>query len=163
MRAVLAAVIGASALAACGFGGPPKPMAEGAEKMTAMPHPDAQYLVKYGGESFRVNVRYVPLIDESVIAVRQGIGEAHDENWPSLNVGARKDFSRVMNYADDAYRDHVVEIAGAVQAKGGICADGASIAMAKNRDGDVRTLYRRNRQVWVVFALCPGEAVPPTG
>ncbi|MEM6421804.1 MAG: hypothetical protein AAF698_04375 [Pseudomonadota bacterium] len=147
-------LLGCLAIAGCG-GGPD----HGAEKakLQAVEHPDAEYLVQYGGSSFRVNVRYVPLIDESVIAVREGRGEAVDEEWPILNVSAPEKFNRVTNFADDRYRDFVIDIAGAVQEMGGICSDGSSIKMSTNSDGEVRTLYRSNRQVWVVFALCPEQ------
>lgn len=124
-----------------------------------MEHPEAKFLVDYGGASFRVNVRYVPLIDESVIAVREGRGEAAAEGWAKLRLEAAEDFSRVSNFADDRYRDFIIDMAGAVQEEGGICTDGSTIRMSTDRDGEVRTIYRSNRQVWVVFALCPEQVV----
>lgn len=145
---------GALALAGCGGGAvkdsPPPP-----PKPTAMPHPDARFLVDYGGQPFRVNVRYVPLIDESVIAIRKGVGEAAAEDWQRLVLPALESYSPELNFADDGYEDHIVLIGGAVQDAGGICPHGMNIAMQTGRDGQTRTLYRSNRQVWVVFALCP--------
>ncbi|MEL6209363.1 MAG: hypothetical protein AAFR44_04140, partial [Pseudomonadota bacterium] len=98
------ALASALLLAACGGGDdrpPPAPKPE------AMEHPEAKFLVDYGGASFRVNVRYVPLIDESVIAVREGRGEAAAEGWAKLRLEAAEDFSRVSNFADDRYRDFI--------------------------------------------------------
>ncbi|MEM6676791.1 MAG: hypothetical protein AAF675_02840 [Pseudomonadota bacterium] len=132
---------------------------EASRKPQATEHDAARFLVDYGGSQYRVNVRYVELIDESVIAVRQGSGEALEEAWPRLTLTAAEGYSRVQNFADDQIETYIVDIAKGVQAHGGICEDGQALAMATNADGDVRTTFRRNRQVWVVFALCP-EQVP---
>ncbi|MEO1533388.1 MAG: hypothetical protein AAFU72_14560, partial [Pseudomonadota bacterium] len=66
-------------------------------------------------------------------------------------------FVASTNFADETYETYVIEMAKAVQAVGGICQEGQDVLMATNREGDVRTTYRRNRQVWVVFALCPEQ------
>ncbi|MEO0823611.1 MAG: hypothetical protein AAF074_24735 [Pseudomonadota bacterium] len=154
-----------SALSACSWFGSSSqaPVESGQPKPRAVQHPEAQFLVSYGTAFFRVNVRYVPLIDESVIAVREGVGEAVEQGWRTLQVAPSPEFRPGVNFADSSYEDVVVEIAGEVQAAGGICAEGQSISMATNRDGEIRTLYRSNRQVWVVFALCPEQAVSEAG
>lgn len=130
-------------------GPPPAPKADAAE------HPDARFLVDYGGNPFRVIVRYVPLIEESVIAVQKGHGDGTSPEWRSLVVPANPSFDPGLNFADGAYETYAIEIARAVQAEGGICEQGQDIDMATDADGDVRTTFRRNRKVWVVFALCP--------
>ncbi|MEL7172005.1 MAG: hypothetical protein AAFN05_03455 [Pseudomonadota bacterium] len=145
-------------MAACGRGDgavddapPPAPKPEAAE------HPNARFLVDYGGNYYRVDVRYVTLIDESVIAVRQGPGKAVEEDWTRVTLPANPGFVASTNFADETYETYVIEMAKAVQAVGGICQEGQDVLMATNREGDVRTTYRRNRQVWVVFALCPEQ------
>ncbi|MEM7500318.1 MAG: hypothetical protein AAF371_20350 [Pseudomonadota bacterium] len=148
----------AALLTACG--GEKKPIGQGATvvlKPDAMEHPDARFLVDYGGAYYRVNVRYVSLIDESVIAVREGAGKAVEENWRRVSLPANPGFDPATNFQDEEYEAYVIEMAKAVQAVGGICEQGQDVLMATNREGDVRTTYRRNRQVWVVFALCPEQ------
>ncbi|MEM6944269.1 MAG: hypothetical protein AAF565_11020 [Pseudomonadota bacterium] len=150
-------LLGALALlAACG-GGSDGPETAPQPRPKAMQHPDARFLIDYGGAYYRVNVRYVEVIDESVIAVREGVGEALVENWARVTLPPNPDFDPSTNFADEAYETYVVEMARAVQAVGGVCEQGQNVEMAKNREGDVRTTYRRNRRVWVVFALCPEQ------
>ncbi|MGF1553008.1 MAG: hypothetical protein ACFBWO_10985 [Paracoccaceae bacterium] len=156
--------LAALALAGCASGPAPtgrSPAADeagAAASVEAGEHEDARFLVDYAGMPFRVNVRYVALIDESVIAVRRGAGEAAAEGWPTISVEAGAPVpGRRVNYADERYEPVVLAIANAVQAEGGICENGASIEMARDDAGEVRTLHRSNRQVWVVFALCPEQ------
>ncbi|MEM8759174.1 MAG: hypothetical protein AAGE83_02475 [Pseudomonadota bacterium] len=145
-------------LTACGGGkGAVKEAPEPAPKPAAAEHPDARFLVDYGGDYYRVDVRYVTLIDESVIAVRKGPGEAIEEDWTRVTLPANPTFKPTTHFADEGYETYVIEMAKAVQAVGGICKEGQDVLMATNREGDVRTTYRRNRQVWVVFALCPEQ------
>ena len=152
----------AGALAGCGlFGGDPQPSGreEALEKAReeAEEHADARFLAAYGGTFFRVNVRYVPMLDESVIAVREGMGEAQDEGWQIVTVRPSIDLEPGTNFADPVFETVAVAIAREVQGIDGICKGGQAMRVSTDGEGDVRTLYRSNRQVWVVFALCPEQ------
>ena len=162
-RTTLAGLCALALLAGCaGSGDGVAPGAEAAvngsgPRPKAMRHPDARFLVNYGPSLFRVNVRYVPLIDESVIALREGAGEAREEGWPTLSVEPGDDFRPGTNFADPSYEAVAVDIARAVQDAGGICEEGQPMTVSTGDAGEVRTLFRSNRRVWVVFALCPGQ------
>jgi hypothetical protein len=163
VRALLPGLCALGLLAGCaGAGDGVAPKAEAAvdgsgQRPKAMDHPDARFLVDYGSALFRVNVRYVPLIDESVIALREGAGEARDEGWQMLEVEPDAAFRPGTNFADPSYEEVAVDIARAVQGRGGICGEGQTMTVETGDAGEVRTLFRSNRRVWVVFALCPQQ------
>jgi len=125
-------------------------------------HPDARFLVRYGEADYLVDVKYVELIDESVIAVREA--EARDEAAGRIEMEVRPGVSVPAEapFADTAYRRVAVEIADAVQHQPPICTDGQTMRIATDANNEARTLYREARQAWVVFALCPaGSAGQP--
>jgi hypothetical protein len=156
----LAATCLLAGLSACAAGPAPTgraPEPAGGGSAEAVRHEDARFLVTYGGAAFRVNVRYVPLIDESVIAIRQGVGEAREQGWTEIALDPVARFSRVANYADESYEPVVLDIAQGVRERGGICEGGGDIEMAMDGQGQARTLYRSNRRAWIVFALCPEQ------
>ena len=47
----------------------------GAARPEAQHHPEARFLVDYGGRAYRGDVRFVDIISESVIAGRKGAGD----------------------------------------------------------------------------------------
>ena len=169
MRASLAyAAIGALLLAGgCGavesLAGQP---AEGGGAETAsvppkpVPHENARFLVRGGDEAYRVNVRYVNMIGESVIAVRQGAGEAGQgeagEEWPTLDLADMPRAPSSLPFGADAWRSFALGVAEGVRQHEGICPEGRPMQLLRESDGEVRTMYRGNREAWVVFAACPG-------
>lgn len=118
-----------------------------------IPHADAKFRVSYGGEDYLVDVRYVELIDESVIAVRQAGRKAAGRDYRPLGVAPRVR-APVGPFSNPAYRAVALDIAETVQWVDGICPSGDPMDMARDGEGDIRTLYRRNRGAWVVFARC---------
>lgn len=119
------------------------------------PHPDTRFLVDYGGKTFRVNVRYVELLGESVIAVRKGQGDADPADWRRMTVKADVSVPRRKPFGSDAYRRVAVDIADAVRKEPPICADDRTMRIATDEADSARTMFREKRDVWVVFALCP--------
>jgi hypothetical protein len=165
MRAGLAyAVIGALLLAGgCGavesLAG--QPAEAGGAETTAVPpkpvpHENARFLVRGGDEAYRVNVRYVGMIGESVIAVRQGAGEAGAE-WPALELADMPRAPSSLPFGADAWRAVALGVAEGVRQQQGICPEERPMQLLRESDGEVRTMYRGNREAWVVFAACPGS------
>ncbi|MEM6489887.1 MAG: hypothetical protein AAF677_16715 [Pseudomonadota bacterium] len=141
------------------FGGDEDEAAGGApaagKEPEAMAHPEARFLVHYGGASFRANVRYLDFLGQSVIAFRDGVGEADDEAWPEMDIQAPAGFSRVINFADDGFEPVILDMAETVRREAGVCPGAVAMEMKKRDTGEPRTMYRRARQAWVVFARCP--------
>lgn len=130
----------------------------GTAPKAAEPHPDRRILVDYGGREFRVDIRYVDIIGESVIAVRAGRGDADPAEWRRMTVVPGTELPAEAPFADDAYRRVAIEIADALRREPPICVDGRNMRLATDPRDDARTLYRAARQAWVVFAFCPEAA-----
>ena len=130
----------------------------GSARPEAQHHPEARFLVDYGGRSYRVDVRFVDIISESVIAVREGAGDGAERHRMAVEPSVTPPGGDVP-FADDAYRAVAVDIADAIQGRPPICADGQRMRLALNDEAEARTLYRDNRRAWVVFGFCP----PPGG
>ena len=140
-------------MAAAGCSGPPAKAGAGASAETAV-HEAARFLARFDGAAYRVNVRYVDLIDGSVIAVRQGAGEA-GEGWTPIDVSGRAEIGPETGFGDGAYRDVAIRIAEAVRDRQSVCEGGARLRLERETDGAISTMYRGNRRAWVVFAFCP--------
>jgi hypothetical protein len=136
------------ALAACAG-----PVAHGA-KPEAMRHPEKRFLVDYGGEVFRVNVRYVDIISESVFAVRRGRDGAK-AGWTEIALEPGVTPPAAEPFASEAWRPVAVDIADRLAGTPPICAEGQTMRLALGEDRGARALYRSPRQAWVVFAFCP--------
>jgi len=124
----------------------------------AMRHEDRRFLVAYGSLPYRVNVQYVDMIGQSVIAVRRGGGEAVAEAWPTMSISGEEPQPSGVPFEDERYRKVALTIADHVSQDGHVCADGTSMEIRRDADGEPRTLYRGTRGAWVVFAFCPESA-----
>ncbi|MEM1345607.1 MAG: hypothetical protein AAGI34_13650 [Pseudomonadota bacterium] len=133
--------------------------AQEAREAEATRHPEARFLVDYGGAAFRVNVRYVALIDESVIAVRRGA--KNTQGWQRLAITPGVAIPEDTPFGDPIFARVAVDIADSVQKQPPICTDGQTMRLATDENDEARTLYRQARRVWVVFALCPEPATAP--
>jgi len=124
-------------------------------RMEAQRHPDVELVVDYGDAPFRVDVRYVDIISESVIAVRQGDGNGNGPRDRMTVTPSITPPGPGVPFADEAYRLVAVDIADQVLGRPPICVDGQRMRLARNQAAEARALYRDNRQTWVVFAFCP--------
>jgi len=123
-----------------------------------MRHEDRKFLVTYGALPYRVNVQYVEMIGQSVIAVRRGAGEATSEAWPTIAVSGDQPQPSGVPFEDERFRDVALTIAKQVSRDGTICNGGAPMEIRRDDNGDARTMYRGTRDAWVVFAYCPESA-----
>ncbi len=142
--ALVAALAGCAVFSPPGSGGRPE----------AMRHPDKRFAVRYGADDFVVDVRFIDVINESVIAVRQGRGSEGDRREP-LEVPPNRTVPAEVGFADEAYRAVAVDIADAITGKPPICPQGQTMRLARRDDETARTLFRPLRAAWVVFAFCP--------
>ncbi|MGF1501508.1 MAG: hypothetical protein ACFBSD_06800 [Paracoccaceae bacterium] len=126
-----------------------------APREAAQSHPEKRFLVTYGDERFTVNVRYVEIIGETVIAVRQVGTVPVDARFEPMAVTPQSEPPEAANFADDAYRAVAVEVADAIVGRPPICVDGQTMRLARKDDEAARTLYRRQQRAWIVFAFCP--------
>ena len=149
-------ICGVSALGACSlfFGGDDSSDAVLAPKVEAQPHDAAKFLVLYGAQSYLVDVRYIDLINESVIAVREAEGETLPRE--TFQIPATIDLPSAEPFSSRAHRKVALAIADHIRETAKICDDGRLMALRQNLDGDTRVTYRRDRGAWVVFAACPG-------
>ncbi|MCL5775498.1 hypothetical protein M1105_00610 [Limibaculum sp. FT325] len=121
----------------------------------ALRHDDKRFLVRYGALPYRVNVQYVDMIGQSVIAVRRGAEEAVPEGWPELAMEAARPQPSGVPFEDEGFREVALDIAERVSRNGGICPTEGEMKLRKDEHGDARTMYRATRGAWVVFAYCP--------
>jgi len=155
LRPVMAAILCAAVVVGCGGSGDAGKTGAISARGSAQTHPDARFLVDYAGAPYRVDVRFVDIISESVIVVRQGAGkdtakrEAMDVT-PSLSPPGPG-----TPFGDRDYSAVALDIADSVIGRPPICVDGQSMKLARNDAAEARTLYRGTRRAWVVFAFCP--------
>ncbi|MDT8345607.1 MAG: hypothetical protein RQ752_14380 [Thermohalobaculum sp.] len=121
----------------------------------ALRHDDKQFLVRYGLLPYRVNVQYVDMIGQSVIAVRRGAEEAVPEGWPELALMGDNPQPAGVPFEDEVYRSLALDIADKVSRDGKVCPGDGAIRIRRDERGEARTLYRPTRGAWVVFAYCP--------
>ena len=164
MRAGLAyAAIGSLLLAGCetpvGTTGEAEDAEAAALPDAAAPHEDARFLVRGAGDLYRVNVRYVDMIEESVIAVRQGPGDA-DDAWPTIDLAEAPRAPTGLPFDAEAWRPVTLAIADTVRRQRDLCPEGREMRLSRENDGDVRTTYREKHGAWVFFAAC---AAPQAG
>ncbi|MEM9100610.1 MAG: hypothetical protein AAGC79_19055 [Pseudomonadota bacterium] len=119
-------------------------------------HPDLRLIVAYAASSYFVDIRYVDIINESVIAVRNGIGNPAGRR--DVTVPATVGIPQSEPFASSAYEALVVSIAEHLRKTEKICANGQEMALRINRDGEAKVTYRRSKGVWVVFAACPAPS-----
>lgn len=158
-----AIVLGAAALAACASeepvgaarDAPTSDRRAAASVDRAGRHEDARFWVDYGDESFLVDVRFVAFMGQSVVAVRRAKTPEPPEDRRRVDVNAAADISgSSANPADPVYEQVAIDIAETLSAIGRICRDGERFATSRNALGEAKTMYRLDRQVWVVFAKC---------
>ena len=149
-RAAALALAAALAAAACAA---PAPGGGGGPE--AQPHAEKRFLVQYGERQYRVNVRYVDIISESVVAVREGRGDAAPPDWVETVVEPSLRPPEGEPFASEAWRAVAVDIADSLSGRPPICDNGQTMRLARNDDKGARALYRSARQAWVVFAFCP--------
>ncbi|MGF1446601.1 MAG: hypothetical protein ACFBRM_10425 [Pikeienuella sp.] len=143
------------ALAGCSFFPVPP---SGAGKPEAMRHPDKKFFVQYGATSYLVDVRYIDILGESVIAVRRSAGPSTEPRETLEVLPTRTPPAAETGFADEAYRSVAVDIADTISGRPPICIDGQTMRLARGEDQPARTLYRAQRAAWVVFAFCPPPA-----
>ncbi|MEM0924060.1 MAG: hypothetical protein AAGI13_13510 [Pseudomonadota bacterium] len=126
-----------------------------APKIEAHPHADAKFFVLYGPQGYLVDIRYIDIINESVIAIR----EAEDSTTPreTMTIPATVDVPSAEPYSSSGHRAVAVAIADHIRETAKICDDGRQMALRQTRDGATRATYRNERGAWVVFAACPGS------
>lgn len=148
-------MIAMAMVAGCGnsTGQPPLAPSVAAER-----HPEKRLFVRYGASDYFVDIRYVDMIQESVIAVRKTGGKM--EGRETITVPATVGIPTGQPFSSSAFKPLVVSIAEEVSDTEEICADGRQMAMRKQGDGSIRTSFRSGRDAWVVFAACPA---PVTG
>ncbi len=143
-----AAVPIAALLAGCAAFSPPP----SGGKPQAARHPDRAFAIDYAGTAYVVDIRFIDVLGESVIAVRRGSGEGERTR---LEVRPSRTPPEAGRFSDEAYRRVAVDIADAIAGRPPICADGQTMRLARGEDKAARTLYRSQREAWVVFAFCP--------
>ena len=119
-------------------------------------HEKARFLVRGDDDAYRVNVRYVGLIGESVIAIRQGAGDA-GEQWVAIELDDMPRAPSSLPFGADAWRSFALGLAERVRLQQDICPEGQTMRLLRD-GGEVRTMYRKRREAWVVFAACPGAS-----
>ena len=133
----------------------PHPVGPAAMARESSPHDEAHFLVRRGGDLFRANVRFVEMLDESVIAIRRGPGES-DETWTVIDVPTTGGSPPpTLPFSAAAWEPVALEIAEAVRDQDGICEEGERMQLIPASGGGPRTMFRHNRQAWIVFAACP--------
>lgn len=125
-----------------------------APAVEAARHADKRFLVSYGPKRYYVDVRYIGLINESVIAIRDDGNSADRED---LSVPATATLPADEPFASSAQESVMVSIAEGVRSSAKICDNGRQMALRLNGDGEARVSYRSGRGAWVVFAACPKE------
>lgn len=129
-----------------------------AAEREAMRHDDKRFLVNYGALPYRVNVQYVDMIGQSVIAVRRGAEEAVPEGWPTFAIPGALPQPSGVPFEDGSFRSVAIDIAARVSRDGKVCPEGSVMEIRRDDDGEPRTMYRATRGAWVVFAYCPDAA-----
>ncbi|MBY8975328.1 hypothetical protein KHP62_05900 [Rhodobacteraceae bacterium NNCM2] len=142
-------LIGAAMLAGCGSSSGAPSLAPVAD---AEDHPDMRLYVHYGAMTYFVDVRYVDMIQESVIAVRETGGKL--DGREELTVPATIGIPTGEPFSSSAFKPLAVSIADYVRESARVCVDGAKMALRLNSDGETRASYRSGRGAWVVFAAC---------
>ncbi|MEM8792091.1 MAG: hypothetical protein AAGE80_10770 [Pseudomonadota bacterium] len=143
--------IGAALLAGCAPEG--DHASTTAKEPEAEVHDDQRLLVQYAANSYFVDIRYVDIINESVIAVRTGGGKTDGRR--EVQVPATVGVPSGEPFASNAYEPLVISIAEHLRKTEKICSDGQQMALRINREGEAKVTYRRSRAAWVVFAACP--------
>ena len=123
-------------------------------KARAAGHEEARFWVDYGADPFLVNVRFIKIMGESVVAIRKARPDAELAGRRQLDVRPHVEIGEAVNFADPVYEDVATDIAQTIEKVGRVCDDGQKLSMSMNGDGAPRTSYRRDRQAWVVFARC---------
>lgn len=140
-------------LAACGSSGPREeaPALSG-ESIEGLEHPDAKLAVSYGREQFLVDISFIDLLDKSVIVVRR------DEPSPAerqpFTLEETVPVPGGMPFSASGYGPVAVAIADQLAGRLGLCPE-AGMELDRNLEGGARTMFRDERQAWVVFAVCP--------
>lgn len=126
-----------------------------APEVEAERHGDKRFLVSYGPEQYYVDVRYINLINESVIAVRdRGKLEGRDLVTVPATVALPQD----EPFASSAQQPVALAIANHIRNTAKICDSGREMALRLDDEGEAKVTYRSSRAAWVIFAACPGEA-----
>ncbi|MEM7509094.1 MAG: hypothetical protein AAF415_20430 [Pseudomonadota bacterium] len=118
-------------------------------------HGDRRFLVRYGPAQYFVDVRYINLINESVIAVRN---RGNDEGRDLITVPATVALPQDEPFASSAQEPVALAIANHIRNTAKICNSGKQMALRRNDEGEAKITYRSSRGAWVIFAACPGEA-----
>ncbi len=167
-RGAIGLALGAAlGLAGCGglFGVPeggggagPSGGASAAAARPAAPplsHTARRFLADYGERRFLVDVRYVGIISESVIAVRELTGEPPSGYEPiDLASGPAAEDAMGAPFRGSETEELAEDIAARVAALPEVCGSGREMSLSTNEDGEPRTLYRDAQQAWVVFTAC---------
>ncbi|MEM0942866.1 MAG: hypothetical protein AAGI70_02865 [Pseudomonadota bacterium] len=150
----IAASLAATLLAACGvFGGSDGPKTERPPEVEAERHASKRMVIRYATAEYFVDVRYVDIINESVIAVREAGGKLEGREEMVVPVTVQPPPGEP--FASSRFRPVAVAIASHIRETAKICDGGRQMALRLNRDGEARASYRTSRQAWVVFAACP--------
>lgn len=144
------AVLGAAALVGCA---PSDNAPQLAPKVDGERHPDKRLYVQYGAQKYFVDVRYVDLINESVIAVRDRGGKS--DGREAITVPATVGVPVGEPFASNSFKPLAISIAKHIRNMSKICDGGRQMALRINRDGETRVTYRSGRGAWVIFAACP--------
>lgn len=127
-----------------------------APKVEAESHPAKRLYVRYGARDYFVDVRYVDIINESVIAVRNRGGKV--DGRERITVPATVGVPTSEPFSSSAYKSLAISIARHIRETAKICDSGRQMALRLNSDGEARVSYRAQKAAWVVFAACPAAA-----
>lgn len=141
-----------------------KPSARSLEKPIAQPvaakptpagaHPEARFIAEYGAARYLVNLRYVPFLRQSVVAVRPFKAAARLEGRRPIAVAPTSTAPAKGHFRDRAYKTVAIDIAEALTETPAACAEGRALSVAHDKHGAPKASYRRDHRVWIVFARC---------
>ncbi|MEM7238020.1 MAG: hypothetical protein AAF501_09375 [Pseudomonadota bacterium] len=146
-------LIAAAVLTACGGA---TPGASLAPRVEAERHPAKRMYVRYGAANYFVDIRYVDIINESVIAVRDNGGKI--DGRERLTVPATVGIPTGEPFSSSSFKSLVVSIAGHIRETAKICDSGRQMALRLNSEGETQATYRAQKNAWVVFAACPAAS-----
>ncbi len=117
-------------------------------------HPEHHVIARYGDRRFRVNTKFVSMLSKSVIAVRESAPDGSDESWPEAQIEPRHMMPNQAPFAEDRYRVVAIDIAEQLTSLAPLCGETGQMALMRNGDGEISTMYHSERRAWVVFAAC---------
>ncbi|MGF1501948.1 MAG: hypothetical protein ACFBSD_09030 [Paracoccaceae bacterium] len=136
----------------------PVERAGGAERAATGRDPGTRrvkYLVDAGWTQFRVNVRYVRVIGQMVIAIRQddGTSDAAWERFAFNPPGPAEGLPVTAPFEGADYEQVAVALAKEVARRADVCGD-AQLTLDPDDDGGPRRMYRGSHEAWVIFGSC---------